>query len=633
MKLPVPFIQLPLFFDADLLAAEVNALEASLWQPHPSGLPGNTAIPLVASEGDPSRGDLFSGIMHPTPALARCHYLQQVLGGLGTILGRVRLMRLDPGAEVAPHVDTNHYWRERVRVHIPIVTDPVVLFTCGDAQVHMGEGECWIFDTWRLHRVVNPGNHARVHLVVDTIGSTAFGKLINAGRPHIQTKDGWNARTVEPGLGQGGLAGELMFESVNLMSPLSYWELREHVQFVLDECNEHPLLPVIKHYANEFVMDWRTLWFRYGADPEGLSEFRRVLTEFLARMQRVGGDILLNNHTQLASAFNGLLGQAVRGAGDACVGEEAARTSPLRTLVKVRPNCEFDRPVFIVSPPRSGSSLLFETLAQSPSASTIGEESHGIIEGNTASGVLGAAARGYDSNRLDAKDASPAVVEALRERFRRRAFNRNGERPTGRIRFLEKTPKNALRIPFFAEIFPDALFVYLYRDPREVLASMLEAWESGGFRSYPQLPGWKGLPWSMALTPGWRELIGQPLPNIVAAQWQAVTDTLLDDLAELPADSWISVRYDRILANPDFEVRRLCTFLGFEWDQVLGGGLPLASHTVSAPRREKWRQREHEVLPQLTRMAKTVARAEQASHHSPNGNWLPDEPRTPTVAK
>jgi hypothetical protein len=618
MKLPVPFIQLPLLFDADALAAEIAALDPELWRPHPSGLPGNTALPLVAVDGDPARGDLLAGAMRPTPALNRCAYLQQVLGSLGTVLGRVRLMRLQAGAEVAAHVDTNHYWRERVRVHVPVVTDPSVQFECGDAQTHMQAGECWIFDTWRMHRVTNPAGHARIHLVADTVGSAAFAKLVDAGRPHAQAAAAWSPRVVAPD--PGWQANGLMFESVNLMSPMSYWELREHVAFVLDECNEHPLLPVIRHYANEFVVDWRTLWFRHGANPDGLAEYRQLLTEFLARVRAIGGDISLNNQTQLLAAFNGMLGQAVRVAKEGGADEESSRAAPFRVATTSAADYEFDRPVFIVSPPRSGSTLLFETLAQSGSAWTIGGESHGIIEGNTAFGVLGASARGYESNRLDAGDATPQVIAALRERFRMRAFNRHGEKSPGRrIRLLEKTPKNSLRIPFFAKVFPDALFVYLYRDPREVLASMMEAWESGGFRSYPQLPGWQGLPWSMVLTPGWRELIGKPLPDIVGAQWQAVTDILLDDLEALPPERWVATRHDQFLADPDAEIRRLCTSLDFEWDRVLGHELPLANHTVSAPGHEKWRRREREIMPQLARVATAAARAERASHHANPG--------------
>ncbi|HET6913073.1 MAG TPA: sulfotransferase [Rhodanobacteraceae bacterium] len=610
MKLPVPFIQLPLSFDATVLAQEISALEESLWCPHPSGLPGNTALPLVAAEGDPARGDALSGPMRPTPALERCSYLRQVLGSLEAVLGRVRLMRLSAGAEVDPHVDTNHYWNERVRVHVPILTHPSVRFFCGDTHTHMAAGECWIFDTWRLHRVTNDADFPRVHLVVDTIGSSAFGKLVNAGRPHTDPRDGWSPRFIAPGTSEP----ELMFESVNLMSPMSYWELRDHVGFLLSEAEAHPLLPVIRHVANEFVLEWRTLWFRFGADPAGQPEFRRILDEFLAGMRRLGGDVRLKNQAQFASAVNGLLGHAVRSGGMGASSEEATRAPRAKIPgTGSEPDYPFDRPVFIVSPPRSGSSLFFETLAQSASACTIGGESHGIIEGSTAAGRLGAAARNYESNRLDASDASPEIIAALRERFHRRAFNREGRQPPGRIRLLEKTPKNALRIPFLTEVFPDALFIYLYRDPQEVLASMMEAWESGGFRTYPQLPGWTGLPWSLVLVPGWRELIGKPLPDIVAAQWATTTRMLLDDLQRLPASRWCVARYDALLAAPDAEVARVCAAVGFEWDRRLGTELPVASHTVSAPRREKWRAREHEVAQAMAQIAEVAARAQRVA--------------------
>jgi Sulfotransferase family/Aspartyl/Asparaginyl beta-hydroxylase len=614
MKLPAPFIQLPLRFDADALAAEIAALDADLWRPHPSGLPGNTALPLVAVDGDAARGDALSGPMRPTPALDRCGYLRRALASLEAVLGRVRLMRLAPGAEVNAHVDTNHYWNERVRVHIPITTHPGVRFFCGDAQTHMAAGDCWIFDTWRLHRVVNDADSPRVHLVVDTVGSAAFGKLVNSGRSHEGGSEGWEPRFVPAG---GTVSnGELLFESVNLMSPMTFWELREHVSFLLAETADHPLKPVISHLANEFMLDWRTLWYRYGADPAGAGEFRKLLDAFLARMQRLASEIPMRNRTILASAINGLLGQAIRRDDVPSATEEATRSPRIAAGASAVPpapamDYPFDRPVFIVSPPRSGSSLLFETLARSPSVCTIGGESHGMIEGNTAFGKLGAAARGYSSNRLDAGDAEPGVVTALRDRFHARAFDRDGKKPSGRMRLLEKTPKNALRIPFFAEAFPDGIFLYLYRDPREVLASMLEAWESGRFRTYPQLPGWTGLPWSLLLIPGWRDLVGKPLPQIVAAQWDTTTRILLDDLEALPRRRWCIARYDALLSDPDAEIARLCAAVGYQWDQPPGQALPWSVHTLTAPRQGKWRAREREIDAVFPRIADTVARLQR----------------------
>ena len=52
----------------------------------------------------------------------------------------------------------------------------------------------------------------------------------------------------------------------------------------------------------------------------------------------------------------------------------------------------FDRPVIILAAPRSGSTLLFETLAAAKDAWTIGGESHHVIEGlqslNPNSGLI-----------------------------------------------------------------------------------------------------------------------------------------------------------------------------------------------------------------------------------------------------
>ncbi len=139
------------------------------------------------------------------------------------------------------------------------------------------------------------------------------------------------------------------------------------------------------------------------------------------------------------------------------------------------------QPLIIVSAPRAGSTLLFETLAHFPALWTIGEESHELIEGIPA---LHPAAHGYASNRLTTADATPAVSSLLHDRFARQLQDRQGrqlidlpaiEQPT-QVRLLEKTPKNALRIPFLRALFPDARFLFLYRDRQKILAV---SWKAG----------------------------------------------------------------------------------------------------------------------------------------------------------
>lgn len=255
----------------------------------------------------------------------------------------------------------------------------------------------------------------------------------------------------------------------------------------------------------------------------------------------------------------------------------ASNTAPSRRLI--------DRPIFIVSTPRSGSTLLFETLMRTPGLFTVNAESHERIE-QVADFFPGA--RGWTSNQLTAEDAKAESVEALADRFYPVLRDREGTPASASVRMLEKTPKNALRVPFFAAAWPDSTFIYLYRDPRQTLASMIEAWSSGRFRTYPRLPGWTGYPWSLLLIPGWQELIGKPLPEVVAAQWAATTEILIGDLESLPRERVRLIDYDRFIAEPQAEIDRLTRSLGLDWDQQLGPTLPLSRFTVSRPAEDKW---------------------------------------------
>ena len=180
VRLDTEFIRLPLSFDVDRMQAEVDAIPESEWRPHPQGHPGNSALPLTAVGGDPL-DDGVAGPMLPTPHLARCEYLQQVLASFETVIGRSRLMRLAGESEATLHSDTNYYWAERVRIHVPVRTDPAIEFVCNGKSAHMGAGEAWIFDAWQLHNVLNPTGGARVHLVLDTVGSAAFWELVDRG--------------------------------------------------------------------------------------------------------------------------------------------------------------------------------------------------------------------------------------------------------------------------------------------------------------------------------------------------------------------------------------------------------------------------------------------------------------------
>src|SRR4051794_26587338 len=73
------------------------------------------------------------------------------------------------------------------------------------------------------------------------------------------------------------------------------------------------------------------------------------------------------------------------------------------------------RPVIILSPPRSGSTLLFEALARSPDLWTFGGESHAVFEGLPE---LSPSTGGWSSNRLLAEHADADTIRLVRSRLR-----------------------------------------------------------------------------------------------------------------------------------------------------------------------------------------------------------------------
>jgi uncharacterized protein (TIGR03032 family) len=573
------------------LAAEVEALSLDIWKRHPEGAAGNTAVPLLAVDGDPAN-DSTRGRMRPTPYLDALPYARRILTSLDTVVGRTRLMRIEEEGELDGHVDTNYYWRDHLRVHVPVLTTPDVEFWCGDASVHMATGEVWVFDTWRRHGVRNPSNAPRVHLVVDTVGSESLWATIDGDErvPRVIDVEG----------------PELPFvtEAVNYPIVMSPWELDATLDTLLDECRVTvpETAEVLERGLLPFRHEWRAEWARHGDDPVGWPAFDALRHRLNDELPDLCGDAELPNEIRVSEAIRQLVLRPALHA------ERERSTMPVArvTTDAAPPTVTLDRPIFVVSSPRSGSSLLFETLARGPEVYTIGGESHGIMESIPA---LHPSARDWDSNRVGPEVATPDVVRALQEGFVAQLRDREGAPAAagGTIRMLEKTPKNALRVPFLAAAFPDALFVYLYRDPRETVSSMFDAWRSGKFRTYPTLPGWKGSDWSLLLVPGWRELSGKPLAQVVTQQWATTTEVLLDDLEALDPDRWCVASYDRLVSDAEEEIARICEFCDIEWDVDLNDPLPLSRHTLDSPHPDKWQRNAAELDP-YWEPVRTVAR-------------------------
>ena len=294
MRIGRPLLKLPIRFCGDTLAREVSALPADAWMQHPQKFDGNRAVPLVSPGGE--LVNMTYGPMGPTRWLQDCPYIRQVMRALDSTWGRSRLMGLEAGAVVPEHVDTHYYWRTHLRIHIPVVTNPDVAFTCDGGTTHMEAGECWILDSFYRHSVANRGREMRVHLVFDTVGSSRLWDLIDAA------KEGAPAPPlVEP---DEAKADELEFEQVNAPAIMSPWEMKTHIAYLAEWTDPQPGLAEIMAVMDRFVMAWSGTWARYGPSDTGLSAYLRHLKEVHIAITRLGATrvTMRNGQPLLASA-------------------------------------------------------------------------------------------------------------------------------------------------------------------------------------------------------------------------------------------------------------------------------------------------------------------------------------------
>jgi hypothetical protein len=297
MKLPREFIRLPLLFDAERLAYEVAALPAQAWQAHPTNYAGNSAVPLISVKGEPN--DFFAGPMGESAWLQQSPYMRQVLAQFQVVFGRSRLMGLRGGSQVPRHSDINYHWFQRVRIHVPIVTFPEVMFHCHDQEIHMGRGEAWIFNNWKLHHVINPTSELRVHLVADTLGSAAFWNMVDQSlaEPVLDAKLLEYVVDSRP---------ELLLERFNtpdVMHPAEVELLSEDLIADLLASGERNPAELVERFntaVRAFCQDWKALWALYGDEQQAWDHYQQKRDALMQQLLAIRKPLMIASNERVA---------------------------------------------------------------------------------------------------------------------------------------------------------------------------------------------------------------------------------------------------------------------------------------------------------------------------------------------
>ncbi|WP_083355117.1 sulfotransferase family protein [Mesorhizobium sp. ORS 3428] len=203
-------------------------------------------------------------------------------------------------------------------------------------------------------------------------------------------------------------------------------------------------------------------------------------------------------------------------------------------------------------------------------------------------------------------DATEKVIRYIRGRFLDYQL-RHGNR-----QIMENTPANVLRVPFVHEIFPEAIFLYISRNPFSYISSMELKWQ--------RAKSFKGLMRLLKLTPVTqihyyaidvlkqivvkrmlrrkytsiygprykgidRDLQQHEKMTVIARQWARGNRMAREDLAKLGNGRVFSFRYEDLMQDPEPVLRRIYEHCGlYCTDEIIR----TAKEMIDPGRQQKW---------------------------------------------
>jgi hypothetical protein len=190
----------------------------------------------------------------------------------------------------------------------------------------------------------------------------------------------------------------------------------------------------------------------------------------------------------------------------------------------------------------------------------------------------------------------------------------------GSYRYLDKFPRHSLRVPYLNGLFPDAHFVFMRRDGRATVSSMITGWRTGRFPADPTerialtIRGFDGYAWQFEKPPGWQTYTkGSHLEEVCAFQWVSANEAALDASAGI-GSRWHDVVYEDLVRRPVEVTRALLDGLGLPAEQaVLDFAASLGEHVtkvaVTPPDASKWRRENpSEIARVIPLIAPTMVR-------------------------
>jgi hypothetical protein len=276
-----------------------------------------------------------------------------------------------------------------------------------------------------------------------------------------------------------------------------------------------------------------------------------------------------------------------------------------------------EKPIFIVGCHRSGTTVLYETLAQHPDLVYFTNASsllpHTPILTNQVINLFGEIKQkverfSQDELQISHKTPSegiriwelyasvnndycldetynnPEMDDYLKLIIKKHLKYFQGQR------FINKNPDNSVRIRYLNKLFPDAYFIHIVRDGRAVCYSLLKFRKAAAeFFGSDHRHATSGVKVKV-----WREIAEywQTDPVLSAGLlWREVLETIERDRAFISPDRYLELRYEDFVEQPLSTLQHISQFCQLPWNETIQSIFTQATNHLSLQdRNDRWKQ-------------------------------------------
>ena len=259
---------------------------------------------------------------------------------------------------------------------------------------------------------------------------------------------------------------------------------------------------------------------------------------------------------------------------------------------------ELKPPIILLGNSRSGTTVVQDVLSLHPD----------VVEWYEPNTLWLYADPGRHHDEFDERDATGKVKKYIRNQFLRHQ-KQNGNRVV-----MEKTPQNILRIPYVRAIFPEAIFLFIVRDPFSFISSVELKWQrpitGGGIvrrlkhtpRTQLHYYAWRYLvqqfgkrvlrrkylsTWGPRYKGIEQDLKTVDLLTVIARQWAVCSRKAEQDLALLNGKQLLRLRYEDFVEDPVADLKQICAHCGLEMTEAMEKA---TRETVKSDRKLKWQR-------------------------------------------